>query len=89
MIERAIKDNAQLEMIYLKPNDTKSKRVVKPIEAGQQNYKGKTFPAHAGVPAVKRKDERMFRAPRIPWNYSSCSFADYGIKLQSLEKHSD
>ena len=64
MIERAIKDNAQLEMIYLKPNDTKSKRVVKPIEAGQQNYKGKTFPGMRAY-CTKRKDERMFRVDRI------------------------
>ena len=64
IIDQAIKNNNRLEIVYLKPNDEKSRRVIRPIEVGEQNFQGKPF---LGVKAYceKRNEERVFRIDRI------------------------
>lgn len=64
IIKEAIKKNFLLYIVYLKPNDEKSRRIIKPYRLGEYEYKGKTF---LGVYAycLERKEERVFRIDRI------------------------
>ncbi|MBI4655863.1 MAG: AAA family ATPase [Elusimicrobia bacterium] len=64
IITQAIKNRDLLEIIYLKSNDEKSKRVIKPQNVGEKMYLDKTF---IGVEAfcLKKKDNRVFRVDRI------------------------
>ncbi len=64
MIKRAIESGALLQIRYLKPNDEKSVRIVKPEMVGEMDYNGKTF---IGMRAfcTKRGEERVFRVDRI------------------------
>lgn len=64
IIKDAINDNARLEIVYLKSNDTKSKRVVVPLSVGEEEYKGKKY---IGMKAfcTLRREERMFSLGRI------------------------
>jgi len=64
IIEQAIKDETDLEITYLKPDDTKSRRVVRPLKVGEFAYAGKTF---TGLRAFcrMRNGERSFRIDRI------------------------
>lgn len=64
LIEQAIKEDAYLSIVYLKPNDEKSKRIIKPYEVGNCSYNGKDF---LGVSAYcnERKEDRVFRVDRI------------------------
>lgn len=64
IIEEAIHNKANLEIIYLKPDDTKSRRVVRPLKTGDFSYNGKKF---AGMRAYcnMRNGERTFRIDRI------------------------
>jgi ATP-dependent DNA helicase PIF1 len=64
MIERAIRLKNQLEIVYLKPDDTKSKRTVQPLAMGEMAYKGKSY---LGLKAfcLTRQEERTFRIDRI------------------------
>ena len=64
IIRQAIVDGAEIEMTYLKPDDTGSQRVVAPVSVGPQFYRGKTF---LGMRAFchLRGDERTFRVDRI------------------------
>jgi len=64
IINQALKENKRLEIIYLKPNDEKSRRVIRPIEVGEHIFQGKPF---LGVRAYceKRNEERVFRIDRI------------------------
>ena len=50
--------------MYLKPNDEKSTRVVRPEEVGEMEYRGKKY---LGMRAfcLKRREERVFRIDRI------------------------
>jgi ATP-dependent exoDNAse (exonuclease V) alpha subunit len=63
-IKRAIENNAVLEIVYLRPNDEKSRRVIKPEMVGEMEYHGKSY---LGVRAfcLKRNEERVFRVDRI------------------------
>lgn len=63
-IEKAIKAGKNLEIVYLKSNDEKSKRVITPRRVGQMEYQGKDF---LGMEAWchNRKNERVFRVDRI------------------------
>lgn len=63
-IIEAIDKGASMEIVYLKANDEKSRRVIKPVDVGRQNYLNKEF---IGVEAycTKRKENRMFRIDRI------------------------
>ena len=64
LIRRAIKEGAEIEMTYLKTDDTSSERVVVPLSVGPQSYRGKPF---LGMRAFcrLRGAERMFRVDRI------------------------
>jgi ATP-dependent exoDNAse (exonuclease V) alpha subunit len=64
LIQQAINEQAELQILYLKANDIKSERVVKPLEVGIMTYQGKEFP---GMQAIcrKRRDQRIFHVGRI------------------------
>ena len=63
-IQRAIEAGGKVAMTYLRPDDTKSERVVAPIKVGPETYSGKSF---LGMRAFcpLRGEERMFRVDRI------------------------
>jgi len=63
-IERAIDDDCYLDIVYLKANDEKSRRLIKPFCVGNKLYQGKSF---IGVDAycMKRKEDRVFRVDRM------------------------
>jgi ATP-dependent DNA helicase PIF1 len=60
----AMKRGTNLEILYLKPDDTKSRRTITPIAIEEMEYRGRTF---EGVRAYccLRKSERNFRIDRI------------------------
>ena len=64
LIQRAIEEGAEIEMSYLKADDTLSERRVLPLSVGTQSYQGRSF---LGMRAFcrLRGDERMFRVDRI------------------------
>ncbi len=64
MILDAIREGRDLEIIYLKPNDTKSIRRITPEAVEEMTYMDKEF---EGVTAYchKRKAERVFRIDRM------------------------
>jgi ATP-dependent exoDNAse (exonuclease V) alpha subunit len=63
-IQRAIRSRTALRIVYLKPNDEKSRRVILPLTVGQMEYQGKAF---LGMRAfcLTREEERTFRVDRI------------------------
>ncbi len=63
-IKEAIKDNQWLEMIYLKPDDTRSQRVVRPVALSWMEYGGKSFEGLRAY-CFLRQEERTFRLDRI------------------------
>ena len=63
-IQKAIDSEKQIKMIYLKANDTRSSRVVKPLECGTQSYKGVRYQGMRAF-CLNIRDERMFRIDRI------------------------
>jgi len=60
----AAEEQSALEIIYLKANDEKSKRMIIPYQVGQMEFKGKNF---LGVSAFDKKsnEDRVFRVDRI------------------------
>jgi len=64
IIEGAIKDKKALQITYLKPNDQKSRRTVKPSYVGDMEYQGRNY---LGMKAycLERMDTRVFRVDRI------------------------
>ena len=64
LIRSAIAEGAEIEMTYLKTDDTMSERLVVPLSVGPQSYRGKSF---LGMRAFcrLRGEERMFRVDRI------------------------
>ena len=60
----AIRDGRELEIVYLKPDDTKSRRRVRPEAVETMEYRGKTF---EGLRAYchRRGESRTFRVDRI------------------------
>jgi ATP-dependent DNA helicase PIF1 len=64
IIRDAMKRGINLEIIYLKPDDTKSSRVIRPISIEQMEYSGKAFEGLRAYCCL-RKDERTFRIDRI------------------------
>jgi hypothetical protein len=64
IIADAIKDNASLEITYLKANDEKSRRIITPRNVGLKMYLNKEF---LGVEAFcqTRQEPRTFRIDRI------------------------
>ena len=63
-IRLAIKEKGKLEIVYLKANDEKSKRIISPTSLGEMEYLGRKF---LGVEAFDflRNEERVFRVDRI------------------------
>lgn len=64
MIKKAIKSKSAVEIVYLKANDEKTRRVIKPLSVGEREYQGKSF---IGMDAfcLKRGEDRVFRVDRI------------------------
>lgn len=64
LINQAIEKNNPLKITYLKPNDEKSNRIIKPRRVGEMTYRDKPF---LGVEAFccDRRDTRVFRVDRI------------------------
>ncbi|OHD56392.1 MAG: AAA family ATPase [Spirochaetes bacterium GWF1_51_8] len=64
LIKEAIKQGNTLEIVYLKPDDTKSSRWVTPEEIGEMDFRGKKFLGFRGF-CHERKESRTFRVDRI------------------------
>lgn len=64
LIEEAVRDGRDLEILYLKPDDTKSRRRIRPEAVEEMEYGGKAF---EGVRAYchEREDMRTFRIDRM------------------------
>ena len=64
VIKKAIKNKSALQIVYLKPNDEKTTRIVRPEALGEMEYHGKKY---LGMRAfcMKRNEERVFRIDRI------------------------
>jgi hypothetical protein len=64
VIRKAIENEASLEIVYLKPSDEKTIRIVRPEAVGEMEYLGKKY---LGMRAfcLKRNDDRVFRIDRI------------------------
>jgi ATP-dependent exoDNAse (exonuclease V) alpha subunit len=64
LIEAAIGENRDLEIVYLKPDDTKSRRKIRPESVEEMEYAGRRF---EGVRAYchEREDLRTFRIDRM------------------------
>ena len=64
IIARAIESETLLEIVYLKPNDEKSKRVIVPKSIGEMEFKERKY---VGVRAfcLTRGEDRTFRLDRI------------------------
>ncbi len=64
IIERAIKNESRLEIVYLKSSDEKSRRTILPKSVGKMEYMSRQY---MGVEAYcfSRKDDRVFRVDRI------------------------
>jgi hypothetical protein len=64
IIRKAIENKSSLEIVYLKPSDEKTTRVVRPETVGEMEYRGKIY---LGMRAfcIKRNEERVFRIDRI------------------------
>ena len=64
IIEQAIEDERCLEIVYLKANDVKSRRVIRPTEVGEMTYGEWSFLGVSGICQL-RGDHRNFRVDRI------------------------
>ncbi len=64
IIRKAIENNCEIEIIYLKPNDEKTRRIIKPFDIGEYYFQDKKF---LGIMAFckKRNEQRTFRMDRI------------------------
>jgi hypothetical protein len=64
LINGAIEKGLSLRIVYLKPNDEKTTRIVRPQTVGEMEYHGKRY---LGMQAycMERKSERIFRIDRI------------------------
>jgi ATP-dependent exoDNAse (exonuclease V) alpha subunit len=64
IVEDAIKREMDLEILYLKPDDRKTLRTIRPIAIENMEYKGKVFEGLRAY-CYLRKMERTFRIDRI------------------------
>jgi ATP-dependent DNA helicase PIF1 len=64
IIEDAMRRGINLEILYLKPDDTKSRRTIRPISIEEMEYRGKTFEGLRAYCCL-REGERTFRIDRI------------------------
>jgi predicted DNA-binding transcriptional regulator YafY len=64
LIRKAIANKLSLEIVYLKPSNEKTTRVVRPEAVGEMEYNGKKY---LGMRAfyLKRNENRVFRIDRI------------------------
>ncbi|MBN1939382.1 MAG: AAA family ATPase [Candidatus Aminicenantes bacterium] len=64
LVLEAVADNRDIEIVYLKPDDTKSRRRIRPESVEEMEYAGKSF---EGVRAYCREREEMrtFRIDRM------------------------
>jgi hypothetical protein len=64
IIMDAIRRDLAIEIIYLKPNDTKSRRTIRPLSIEPMEFKGKSFEGLRAYCCL-RNEERTFRIDRI------------------------
>lgn len=64
VIKRAIENKSNLDIVYLRPNDEKSRRVIRPKRVGKMEYLGKSYVGVEGF-CFLRQDDRVFRVDRI------------------------
>ncbi len=64
VIRKAVENKLSLEIVYLKPSDEKTTRVVRPQAVGEMEYRGKKYLAMRAF-CLKRNGERVFRIDRI------------------------
>jgi ATP-dependent exoDNAse (exonuclease V) alpha subunit len=64
IINRAIEKELFLEIVYLKPDDKKSRRVIKPLAISNMEYKGKKYTGFQAF-CTLRNENRIFRIERI------------------------
>ena len=64
LIEKAIEENKNLTMTYLKAKDEKSIRTIKPLKIGEMEYKGFVFFGLEAFCLIKN-DNRVFNVERI------------------------
>ncbi len=64
LINQALFQKKEIEIVYLKPDDTKSRRRIRPISLELMEYKGKTFEGLRAF-CFQRQAERTFRLDRI------------------------
>jgi len=64
IIEEAINDQRNIEILYLKGQDEKSRRLIRPLRVGEMEYKG--YP-YLGLDAfcLSRQENRRFNVDRI------------------------
>ncbi len=64
IIKEAIKTKRAIEITYLKTNDEKSRRTIRPTRTGRFEYMGKSYPGVSGFDSIRLR-ERNFRIDRI------------------------
>ena len=64
LIEQAIANENRVEMTYLKADNTKQNRLVRPISIVEEHYKGSSFTGMRAF-CLLRKDFRVFNVERI------------------------
>jgi ATP-dependent DNA helicase PIF1 len=64
IIINAVKKKGLLRIVYLKPDDEKSRRVILPLTIGQMEYQGKSY-LEVRAFCMQRNAERTFRVDRI------------------------
>lgn len=64
IIEDAMRRGMNLEILYLKPDDTKSRRTITPLAIEEMQYRGRSFEGLRAYCCL-RKGERNFRIDRI------------------------
>jgi ATP-dependent DNA helicase PIF1 len=64
LIREAMQNKRDLEIVYLKPDDTKSRRRIRPESVEQMEYHGRAFEGLRAF-CYERQDHRHFRIDRI------------------------
>ena len=64
VIQKAIAESGWLDIVYLKPDDVKSRRTVQPKSVGEMAYQGKSYLGMRAFCLI-RNAERTFRVDRI------------------------
>jgi ATP-dependent exoDNAse (exonuclease V) alpha subunit len=64
LIEQAIREKKELDILYLKTKDEKSRRMIRPSFVGEMEYSGRKFRGLRGF-CLTRMEERVFHLDRI------------------------